>query len=63
MTYVSKENIFNNFPEGWEIDEYHFFNTLFSEKNWLTLHTEYNEISTLELGVPFLDDENYDWPK
>ncbi len=47
----------------WEIDDYDSFETHFNEDNWLTLDAEYQRIAGIEIGVPFLNDNEYDWKK
>lgn len=54
-----KINLASNF---WEKEEYDFFTTYFNESNWLTLNVEYGSVTGIELGVPFKNDEAYDWP-
>lgn len=49
--------------ESWEKEEYDLFTTYFNDSNWLTLNATYERVSDLELGVPFKNDEEYDWPK
>jgi hypothetical protein len=58
-----KEEVLKGFIEEWEIEKHHSFTTHFNETWWITLTEEYNEIVSIELGVPFLDDETYNWPK
>lgn len=48
---------------GWEKEAYDSFTTYFNEDFWITLHVEYEEVTSLELGVPFLTEEEYKWPK
>jgi hypothetical protein len=54
----SKEEIFD-----WEKEEYHSFTTYFNERFWITFHVKYEEVTDLEIGVPFITEEEYKWPK
>ncbi len=47
----------------WEKEKYDLFATYFNEEYWLTLNVEYERVTSMELGVPFKNDEEYDWPK
>lgn len=58
-----KQHIFSDLIFDWEIEDYDFFITYFNEQNWLTLHVEYGIVTDLEIGVPFENDEDYNWPK
>lgn len=57
-----KEQIFENLISEWEIEDYDSFITYFNERNWLTLHVEYGIVTDVELGVPFKNNEEYEWP-
>lgn len=57
-----KKEIFGNLIANWETENYEFFNTHFNENIWLTLHEEYGKVSEFELGVPFKNENEYDWP-
>lgn len=50
-------------PESWENEDYDLFRTYFLERNWLTLYVEYGRVTDIELGVPFKNEDEYDWPK
>jgi hypothetical protein len=50
-------------PESWEKEEYDSFNTYFLKSDWLTLYVEYERVTDIELGVPFKNEDEYDWPK
>ena len=50
-------------PESWEKEDYESFCTYFHENNWLTLNVEYERVTDIELGVPFKNEDEYDWPK
>lgn len=57
-----KEDIFGELSTVWELEEYHSFSTHFNDKYWLTLHSEYELVTNLELGVPFENEEDFKWP-
>ena len=59
----AKKEIFGSLIVDWEIENYELFNTHFNEKIWLTLHEEFGKVSEFELGVPFKNETEYDWPK
>lgn len=48
--------------ESWEKEEYDSFNIYFLESDWLTLNVEYERVTDIELGVPFKNEDEYDWP-
>lgn len=48
--------------ESWEIVSYDSFSTYFLESVWITLLTEYERVTVIELGAPFKSDDKYDWP-
>ncbi|MEQ8417385.1 MAG: hypothetical protein RIE86_26870 [Imperialibacter sp.] len=50
-------------PESWEEEDYDSFNTYFLESAWLTLNVEYERVTDIELGVPFKNEDEYDWPQ
>lgn len=49
--------------DAWEQDNYDFFTTYFHEEYWLTLSVEYEKITSIELGVTFKNENEYNWPK
>ena len=53
---------FENVIKEWEIEDYHSFTAHFNEKLWLTLHSEFEQVTQLELGVPFKNENEYNWP-
>ena len=59
----AQNQIFGEIIKEWEIDDYEFFTTYGNDEFWLTLNVEYGIIISLEIGVPFKNDEEYDWPK
>jgi hypothetical protein len=56
---IFKQQIGND----WELEEYDFWNQYFNEKNWIVLRVEYDLVTEIELGVPFINEEEYNWPK
>jgi hypothetical protein len=58
-----KNEVFNKIISNWEIEDYDSFISHFEEKYWLTLHSEFETVTTLELGVPYKNEEEYNWPK
>jgi len=58
-----KNEVFRNIISEWEIEDYESFISHFEEKYWLTLHSEFETVTTFELGVPFKNEEEYKWPK
>ncbi len=59
---VDLQNIIAPKSESWEREEYDLFSTYFHKQNWLTLNVEYERITSIELGVPFKNDDEYEWP-
>jgi hypothetical protein len=56
--------IFDIIPqEKWEVTEYDFWTEYFNEDWWIILRCDYDLISEIELGVPFKNDNEYNWPK
>ena len=49
--------------ESWEKEDYDTFRTYFLESKWLILNVEYERVTDIEIGVPFKDESEYDWPK
>lgn len=58
-----KNEVFKNIINVWEIDEYPSFTAHFNEKFWLNLDSEFETVTSFELGVPFENDDEYKWPK
>ncbi|MFD0992561.1 hypothetical protein [Tenacibaculum geojense] len=58
----AKTDIFGEMMDEWELEEYHSFSTHFNDKYWLTLNSEFESVTNLELGVPFENEEDYKWP-
>lgn len=50
-------------PNSWEIEDHDSFCVYFHESSWLTLNVEYERVTDIELGVPFNDNDEYDWPE
>lgn len=61
VEYV-KKGILGELISDWEMDDYGFFITHFNEAYWLTLHEKYGIVTDFELGLPFENDEDYNWP-
>lgn len=59
----AKENIFGRLITDWEVEDYDSFETHFNEKLWLTLYTKYGKVIEFELGVPFKNETEYEWPE
>jgi len=57
-----KEKVFSELKE-WDKNEFDFLTMYFNEKYWLNLNCEYGIIIDLEMGVPFKNDKDYDWPR
>lgn len=58
----AKKMIFGSLITNWEIDEHDFFISHSNDEFWITLNEEFGEVIGIELGVTFLNEENYDWP-
>jgi len=59
----AKNILFSKVITEWEIDNYQFFETHFNEHFWLTLHSEFGKVVEFEMGVPFKNENEYNWPK
>jgi hypothetical protein len=57
---VIKE-IFGTRIKDWQEEDYNSFATYISEEYWLVLNAEYDEVTDVELGVPFKNDDEFDW--
>lgn len=55
-------NEFINDSNDWEIVDYQTFRTHFIENIFLTLHSEYKKVNEFELGVPFKNETEFDFP-
>ena len=58
-----KEQVLLSAENEWEVENYTFFDTHFSERLWLILNVEYGVVTDVEIGVPFKNDEEYDWKR
>lgn len=47
---------------SWEVEEYDSMVVYTNENGWLSLQSEYDVVTQVELGVPFLNDDEYNWP-
>lgn len=56
-------NLFKKQPDTfWEIEDCDSFIVHSSDSHWLSIHSEYEIVTQLEIGVPFLNDDEYNWP-
>lgn len=58
-----KTEVFGDLVKNWEIEEYDFWSTHSDNKNWLTLNVEFGKVSSVEIGAPWKNDEEYEWPE
>jgi hypothetical protein len=58
----AKDNVFGELISHWEFEDYETFETHFAENLWLTLYSKYGKVIEFELGVPFKDENEYEWP-
>jgi len=58
-----KKVIFGDVISEWEVSDYRSFTAHFNEKYWFTLQSDYEKVTEIELGVPFVNEETYKWPK
>lgn len=59
---IVKDKVFNELQD-WAIDEYDFFTDHFNSACWLCLKSEFGVIVQVEMGVPFKNENDYDWPE
>ncbi|WP_107037553.1 hypothetical protein [Brumimicrobium mesophilum] len=59
---IVKREVFGDLKDNWAIENYETFQTHFYEEIWLTLHCEYGVVSNFELGVPFKNETEFDFP-
>jgi hypothetical protein len=45
----------------WDVEDYNSFVTYVSEEYWIVLNVEYEEVTDIELGVPYKNEDEYDW--
>ena len=57
------KEVFGNAIPEWEMEDYDFFSTYVNDDNWIVLTVDYDEVTEIELGVPFNNDDEYSWPK
>ncbi|MEQ9089799.1 MAG: hypothetical protein RIE52_01845 [Balneola sp.] len=62
IEFIKKE-VLGEHIKDWIIDEYFSFKSHFNDEFYFSLHEEYRKVTNIELGVPFKDDEEYNWPK
>ena len=58
-----KNEVFKDIISEWEIEDYGSFISHFEEKYWITLYSEFETVTSFEIGVPFKNEEEYKWPK
>lgn len=63
METSQAKKIFKEIISDWEIENYDFFTSHFSEEYWITIKEEFECVDCIEIGVPFLNENEYDWPK
>lgn len=56
------QEIFAPLTKNWEIDEYDYWKCYTTYPAWITLNVEYGRVTSVELGTPFDEEENYLWP-
>jgi len=55
--------IFIDLVTEWELKEFDTFTEYFSKEYWLNLHVEYGVITNVEMGVPFKNEDEFEWPE
>jgi hypothetical protein len=58
-----KSEVFGELVKKWEVEEYDFWSTHSDDENWLTLNEEFGKVSSVEIGAPWKNEEEYDWPE
>ena len=61
IDWVKKE-VFGDLVKNWEIDEYDFWSTHSDSNNWITLNVEFGRVKCVEIGAPWKNEDEYDWP-
>ena len=59
----AKDKLFAELISDWEFEDYQFFEIHFNEKLWLTLRSEFEKVMEFEMGVPFKNENEYEWPE
>ena len=59
----AKNKLFAELISDWEFEDYQFFEIHFNEKLWLTLRSEFEKVMEFEMGVPFKNENEYEWPE
>uniref|UniRef100_UPI00262BAFCC hypothetical protein n=1 Tax=uncultured Aquimarina sp. TaxID=575652 RepID=UPI00262BAFCC len=59
----AKDKLFAELITEWEVEDYQFFETHFNEDLWLTLRSEFGRVLEFEMGVPFKNENEYNWPE
>jgi len=58
-----KDEVFADLNPDWEFDDYGRFQTHFDETHWLSLHSEFGKLTEIQIGVPFKNEIDYQWPE
>ena len=61
IEWVKKE-VFGDLVKNWEIDDYDFWSTHGDDKSWITLNVEFGRVKSVEIGAPWKNEDEYDWP-
>jgi len=59
----AKDKLFAELISDWEFEDYQLFEIHFNEKLWLTLRSEFEKVMEFEMGVPFKNENEYEWPE
>jgi len=59
---TAKKGFLNQKIENWETEKYPSFSTYFNEDFYLSLHESYGAITEVHMGVPFKNEEEFQWP-
>ena len=59
----AKDKLFAELISDWGFEDYQFFEIHFNEKLWLTLRSEFEKVMEFEMGVPFKNENEYEWPE
>ena len=57
-----KKEFLNQKIKDWEHEKYPFFSICFNEDYYISLHESYGEITEVSIGVPFKNDDEFQWP-
>lgn len=56
------QGVFADLIQEWEVEEYDFFIIHFNMDWWIDLKSDYGVLESLDMGVPFKNDDEYNWP-